>query len=158
MGLPVEKLEPDRDKRRQPVSEFVRQYRDESGTDWDKWLQSNRIELNALTPAASMAWLDSEFEKHGALKLVPPTEYAATELQDYIESTVEEQERGRIVAEVEPQIRAATEERLAKIRRRMPSPDALVLAVQQTNHKRRRWQWRHAVSEIADTMSGEAQP
>ena len=63
MGLPVEKLEPDRDKRRQPVSEFVRQYRDESGTDWDKWLQSNRIELNALTPAASMAWLDFRIRK-----------------------------------------------------------------------------------------------
>jgi hypothetical protein len=72
MGLQVEKVKRDSNKRL-PVADYV----DEK---WQKWLQKNRIELNAMTTPRLLAWLDRKFEEYGG-KLVPPESVLADRLE-----------------------------------------------------------------------------
>jgi Histidine kinase-, DNA gyrase B-, and HSP90-like ATPase len=156
MGLPVEELEIAEDARRQAVSEYVRQYRDESGTDWDEWLQENRIELNAMTPAQLIGWLDSEVEKHGELKLVPPGGYASLQLYDYVEATIRDMEHDRIMAEIAPQIQAAVEARLGKISISLPGDYDLAEGLRSTVHEHRDQHWEDALRNIGDQLISDA--
>ena len=38
----------------------------------DEWLQTHRVELNAMTTPQFIAWLDRKMAEHGDGKLVPP--------------------------------------------------------------------------------------
>src|SRR5262249_28595320 len=68
MGLDVEDVERDGNKRK-PVAEYVLGRDD--GDQWEEWLQSHRVELNAITTPEFIAWLDAKMAAHGAGKLVP---------------------------------------------------------------------------------------
>ena len=46
MGLEVETLEAS--KTRKPTAEYIKDH-DDDGEDWDEWLQTHRVELNAMT-------------------------------------------------------------------------------------------------------------
>jgi hypothetical protein len=52
MGLEVETLE--EPKRVKPVADYVR----EQGDNWEDWLQTHRVELNAMTTPQFIEWLD----------------------------------------------------------------------------------------------------
>ena len=66
MGLEVETLkEKDRVK---PVAEYVHEH----DGDWVDWLQTNRVELNAMTTPQLIAWLDQKMAEFGDGKLIPP--------------------------------------------------------------------------------------
>ena len=43
-----------------------------TGNDWDEWLQTHRVELNAMTTPELIEWLDGKMEEHGDGKLIPP--------------------------------------------------------------------------------------
>ena len=58
MGLPVEDISY---KRPQPISDYMRS----QPGNWHAWLQHHRVELNALSPAELMAFLDEKVEEHG---------------------------------------------------------------------------------------------
>ena len=49
-----------------------------------KWLQTHRVELNAMTPGELIRWLDEHVEQHGALKVIPPAELAADILRQTV--------------------------------------------------------------------------
>ena len=69
MGLNVEDL-PERQKPQAGRRLHQRsRWRDE---DWDEWLQTHRVELNEMTPAQLIAWLDEKMDEHGDGKLIPP--------------------------------------------------------------------------------------
>ncbi len=70
MGLEVETLEEPRSASR-PVADYVRERDD--GDDWEDWLQTHRVELNAMTTPQLIAWLDEKMAEHGDGKLIPPT-------------------------------------------------------------------------------------
>ena len=36
------------------------------------WLQTNRVELNAMTTPQLIEWLDEKMAEHGDGKLIPP--------------------------------------------------------------------------------------
>ena len=55
MGLEVETVEDSKSKKRKPVADYVREADDR---DWEEWLQTNRVELNAMTTPQFIAWLD----------------------------------------------------------------------------------------------------
>ena len=59
MGLEVETIE-EKD-RRKPVADYDRRVRRRS-RDWDEWLQTHRVELNAMTTPQLIAWLDDKME------------------------------------------------------------------------------------------------
>ena len=68
MGLEVEDVE--EGKYRKPVADI----RDRTMNDRDEWLQSRRVELNAMITPQFIEWLDRKMAKHGAGKLIPPSD------------------------------------------------------------------------------------
>lgn len=89
MGLAVEKVEPMKDAKHRPVADYVPQR-------WEIWLQTNRIELNAMTSPQFVAWLDSKMAEQEGSKLVPPAEV----LTDHLIGTTRNVLRERITAEI----------------------------------------------------------
>jgi len=82
MGLEVETVE--EGKRRKAVADYVR----DSPDDWEDWLQTNRVELNAMTTPQFIAWLDQKMAKHGSGKLIPPPDVLEAEVAERIEEKV----------------------------------------------------------------------
>ena len=83
MGLEVEDVE-EKD-RRKPVADYVLDREDlaPDGEPWEDWLQTHRVELNAMTTPRFIAWLDGKMADQS--KLVPPAEVLAAELDERIE-------------------------------------------------------------------------
>jgi hypothetical protein len=95
MGLEVEQVE--RGERRKPTADYVR---DGPGfEDWDGWLQTHRVELNAMTTPAFIEWLDLKMAEHGSGKLVPPEAVLVAEFDERIAAGVAEVVRDRILRE-----------------------------------------------------------
>jgi hypothetical protein len=65
MGLEVETVE--QGKYPKPVADYVREH----GGNWDNWLQTHRVELNAMTTPQLIQWLDQKMADHGSGKLIP---------------------------------------------------------------------------------------
>lgn len=61
MGLQVENFREDtgRNMRKLPIADYVAQ---KDNGRWAKWLQTNRVELNAMTSPQFIDWLDGKFE------------------------------------------------------------------------------------------------
>ena len=49
---------------------------------WEEWLQTHRIELNAMSTPQFLQWLDDKMEESGRGKLIPPAEVLWTELKE----------------------------------------------------------------------------
>jgi hypothetical protein len=71
MGLEVETVEVG--KQRKAVADYVRERDDR---DWEEWLQSHRVELNAMTTPEFIEWLDRKLAGHDG-KLIPPDDVLA---------------------------------------------------------------------------------
>jgi hypothetical protein len=93
MDLQVEQIER-KGKGLLPVAWYVLDRDD--GPEWDRWLQNNRVELNAMTSPEFIAWLDDKMEQHGEGKVIPPD----TILRDRLVSTAEEIVRERTIQEI----------------------------------------------------------
>jgi hypothetical protein len=87
MGLEVESVEAS--KRRKPVADYVleRDSRSESD-DWETWLQTRRVELNAMSTPKFIEWLDHKMAEHGSGKLIPPPHVLTKELAESIDREV----------------------------------------------------------------------
>jgi len=84
-------------KRRSAVAEYVLQRED--GKQWADWLQDKRVELNAMTTPAFIAWLDRKMEEYGQGRLVPPAQIIGDRLQRQVHAQVEQAVRTTILAE-----------------------------------------------------------
>lgn len=80
MGLPVEPVDT---KSRVPVADYLE-------PEWREWLQTNRIELNAMTSPQFIEWLDSKLAEHDAGKVIPPVEVLASALREEVASIVQD--------------------------------------------------------------------
>ena len=107
MGLQVERFS--RGKNRAPVADYVlaRTDRAPDGSRWEDWLQTHRIELNAMPTPLFIAWLDRKMAQHGVLKLIPPTEVMAQELDERVEDKVRAAITERILREAAWTIRSS---------------------------------------------------
>src|SRR4051812_20658451 len=72
MGLEVEAVE-EADRHR-PVAGYAR--------EWKQWLQTNRVELNAMTTPQLIQWLNGKMADYD--KLIPPAEVLEKELAERI--------------------------------------------------------------------------
>ena len=73
MGLESETVK--EGEKRKPVADYVLERdRGADGTTWEEWLQTHRVELNAMTTPQFIAWLDAKMAEHGDGKLIPPPE------------------------------------------------------------------------------------
>ena len=65
MGLEVEDVE--EGERRKAVADYVREREDARSRRqyWEEWLQTHRVELNAMTTPQFIEWLDGKMAEHG---------------------------------------------------------------------------------------------
>jgi hypothetical protein len=151
-GLEVETV-PQGDQRK-AVAEYVLE-RDDGGY-WDNFLQTHRVELNAMTTPEFIEWLDAKMAEHGDGKLVPPEEVVVEELESQLETKVRAAITERILLEAgfEDQVAAA----LAEIER--PSGDTLVDGIKASFESDLELEWREHIEEEAaaavDKIMGDA--
>jgi hypothetical protein len=91
MGLAVEPVAR-KDGRAVPVAAYV-------AARWRRWLQSHRVELNAMSTPQFLAWLDRKIGLHDRGKLIPPTSVLADRLRQEARQRSFEQTRARILRE-----------------------------------------------------------
>jgi hypothetical protein len=122
LGLEVETIEDG--KRHRAVADYVREGREGDDVDWEDWLQSHRVELNAMTKPEFINWLDQKMAhlaKHGSGKLIPPPEVLETELANRLERKVRADLTEQILRE------ANFERRVAEAIAGIETPDASTL-------------------------------
>jgi hypothetical protein len=148
MGLSVETVEAG--ERRKPVADYVREQDDSE--DWEEWLQTHRVELNAMTTPQLIDWLDRKMA--GYEKLIPPGDVLSAELDEQIEETVREKIMDHILhdARFEDQVAAA----VAMIEK----PDAAELAKgirKLFEEQGRDREWRDYIKNVASLKIGDVE-
>jgi hypothetical protein len=138
MGLEVETVE--EMTRTKPVADYIRERED--GHDWENWLQTHRVELNAMTTPQLIDWLDM---KIGSGKLIPPSHVLEQDLADRIESKVRAAITERILREAN--IDDLVDEAVAEIR--VPGAAKLARDIAKLFEKQSDRQWRDAIEAVA---------
>jgi hypothetical protein len=141
MGLEVETVEAGR--QRKSVADYVYEH-DEADEDWAEWLQTQRVELNAMTTPDLIAWLDEKMANRGG-KLIPPDEVLEREFAERIEGKVRDAITDRILreADLEGQVAAA----VARIE--TPSADRLRRETAAMFEETADSEWRDLIEEAA---------
>ena len=146
MGLEVETFKAG--DRRKPVAEYVTEHpcEEPEGT-WAEWLQTKRVELNAMSTPEFIRWLDSKMAAYD--KLIPPAAVLDTELDKRIEAKVRTAITERILREagLENQVAAA----VAAIDK--PSPAVLAEGIGRLFRQEPDSEWRDHVEAIARELA-----
>jgi DNA topoisomerase VI subunit B len=147
LGLEVEDVEAG--TRRKPVADYVRERRD--GNIWDEWLQTHRVELNAMTTPQFIEWLDGKMADYE--KLIPPTDVLETELEERIEKKIRTAIVDRILREanVDAQVAAA----IAEIE--TPDSTALAAGIERLFAATPDAQWRDHIESVATELAADPQ-
>jgi hypothetical protein len=86
-GLPIE---PVTYKKRQPVGAYA--------ADWEDWLQTHRVELNAMSSPQFLVWLEEQIAPYDDGKVVPPQTVIADRLTAITKALVRERLAARMLA------------------------------------------------------------
>jgi Topoisomerase 6 subunit A/Spo11, Toprim domain len=147
MGLEVEDVEDG--KRRKAVADYILERDDVApgGSSWDDWLQTHRIELNAMTTPQFIAWLDGKLAAYD--KLIPPLDVLAAELDERIEENVRAAVTERILEE------AGVEERVAKAIAaiKKPTAPALIKGINEMFSRHPEREWRSYTASVVAQVS-----
>ncbi len=136
MGLPAEVLESG--KRNKPVAGYV-------APQWRTWLQTNRVELNAMSMPAFIAWLDRKMAKFGNGKLIPPEDVLTEDLDNRIEHKIREAVRERILRD------AGFEDQVAATLDMIERPDSgdLIRGIEVLLEEEQERSWRDHIESVA---------
>ena len=105
-GLLREPVERKSEKKR-PVADYIKE-RDQanrangnphSEPNWEEWLQDWRVELNAMTTAAFVEWMNAQFKKHGAAKVIPSEQLAVQDVTASIAETLRQRAHAEVSKE-----------------------------------------------------------
>jgi hypothetical protein len=143
MGLEAEQVSRDR---RAPVADYVSRV---PGRDWPNWLQSNRIELNAMTTPQLLEWLDAKMEAHGGGKVIPPDDVAELDLKDRLTQHIRRQITAKILREV--QVEEQVTDALSAIA--IPSSEEIVEAIEDGLAEDPVRHWTDCVADIAADLA-----
>ena len=115
------------------------------GNSWEEWLQTHRVELNAMTTPQFIAWLDGKMAQHGVGKLIPPDEVLETELKERIEKKARAAITERILreAKLDDQVKAT----VAAIK--TPRAATLVKDIKQLFKTKPERDWRSHIEAVA---------
>jgi hypothetical protein len=156
MELEAEKVERTKDKRGEPkvipVADYV-------PARWRTWLQSNRVELNAMTTPEFLEWLDGKVAPFHKGKLVPPDSVLEERLresfgiqvrQNIIEDVLRNADVDTRVARECAALESELEKQLREIRQQVHN----ALQSEPTKH------WSHPVDRVAAELacSGNGKP
>jgi hypothetical protein len=156
MGLEVETVEVKQNKegeeKRKPVADYIKAA-DESGEhgtapngdSWEEWLQTHRVELNAMTTPQFIEWLDGKMAEVKDGKLIPPSEVLEAELKARIEQKTRAAVTERILSEagLDDQVEAA----VAAIK--TPRATTLVKGIKQLFKTAPERDWRAHIETVA---------
>jgi hypothetical protein len=146
--LEVEDLEAG--EKRKPVAEYVLERED--GDHWEEWLQTHRVELNAMTTPEFIAWLDRKMAEHGDGKLIPPAETLESELEAKLEASVRTAITERILREAN--LEGQISEILKTIKR--PSSTELAKGINTMFDQQPELEWRAHIEAIVEKLSSKA--
>jgi hypothetical protein len=143
MGLEIETLE--ETKREKAVADYVRERDD--GDEWVDWLQTHRVELNAMTTPQFINWLDEKMAEFGSGKLIPPENVLEDTLAEWTEVKIRAEITARILrdANFEGQVAAA----LVAAAIRAPSGATIARDIARLFGQRPDAEWRDHIEEIA---------
>ena len=143
MGLEIEQVE-EKD-RRKPVASYV-------PDEWAEWLQTKRVELNAMTTPQFIEWLDGKMEDYE--KLIPPLDVLEEELSKSIEEKIRSAFTERILRE------SRFEDQVAEAIARIEKPDAAALedGIEGLFEEQPDAQWRDHITAIAEERAHVLQP
>lgn len=96
LGLAVETVTY---KKRQPVADYIKEHGGGDGVNWVGWLQTHRIELNAMDTETLLRWLDGKMADHARGKVVPPHTTIAAHLREGVRQELEATITERVIAE-----------------------------------------------------------
>jgi hypothetical protein len=145
MGLEPEPVKRDKKKKVLPVARYV-------GEEWREWLQTNRVELNAMTMPQFLAWLDRKFADRIG-KVVPPATVMADRLESEVRQNLRESIAERLLAEagIENLIERALAERAEQIRIAI---ETIVEDVTDALDESPQEPWTGPVEEVAAEIAG----
>lgn len=145
MGLQVETF--DEGKNDRPVADYI--YSRRGGGRWVEWLQTHRVELNAMTTPQLIGWLDEKMAEHGDGKLIPPADVLDAELAENFEAKVRANLTERILREANLEGRVA--EALASIK--MPTAVTLTEGIEKLFEGSPERAWRDHIEAVATELS-----
>jgi hypothetical protein len=104
LGLQVESFE--KRKQKTVVAKYISRHDrdddnpdDKSGWEWAEWLQTNRIELNAMTSPQFVEWLEGKFGEIATKKVVPPSRVLEKALKNAAEAKLRAQLAKKILTD-----------------------------------------------------------
>ena len=146
MGLEVETFA--QGDNRKPVADYVRRARQRRGTNWEEWLQTHRVELNAMTTPELIEWLDDKMEKHGDGKLIPPVYVLVEELMAKTEQRLRAEITASVLSEAGLEARVAA----AMAALSLPDGDNLRRGVAEMFEDEPERDWRAHIEAVADDL------
>ena len=146
MGLEVETVEAS--DRRKAVADYVRERQDSDR--WENWLQTHRIELNAMTTPQFIEWLDEKMAAYD--KLVPPPEVLESELDDRIEQKIRDAITERVLREANIDAQVTT----ALVDIEKPEAATLAEGVKKLFEDEPESEWRGYIEAVAIELADAA--
>ncbi|MCW8138229.1 MAG: hypothetical protein KIT58_04920 [Planctomycetota bacterium] len=121
--------------------------------EWREWLQSHRVELEAMTSEEFLRWLDKKMEEQEGQKVVPPPDVLADDLRA---KTIEKFEgRTRAQLEEEAGIAAKTAEIVAEASSRLvlPASDEVEQNVRESLESDPGSLWKRPIDRLAEELA-----
>jgi hypothetical protein len=146
-GLEVEPVKAG--DRRRPVAAYVDRHPCGIAKSWSEWLQTHRVELNAMSTPQFVAWLDEKMADYD--KLVPPGDVLTSELDKRVEVKIRADITERILraASLENQVAAA----IAAIEK--PSAAVIENGIRRLFRQKRDSVWRDHLEAITHQLAGD---
>lgn len=142
MGLEIEKLE--KKKGKKPVAAYVPE-------KWKLWLQTNRVELNAMDSELFVSWLEGKFNEYDTGKVVPDLETLAINLENTVRERVEQEIRERILREARYGDQVVS--RMSEIAPILNTRNEIIKSeVNDTLNSHRELHWKKVVTDIGNRM------
>jgi hypothetical protein len=141
--------------------------------NWESWLQDWRVELNAMTTAEFVGWMNAQFEKHGAVKVIPSEELAlrsvtesveenllsaaAVEVREERQEELEELQRqmNELEEEIKEESQARADERFEEIK--LPTGSEAVEKIKEWLERWDHSHWRISIDSVAVNLIPEEQ-
>lgn len=146
MGLEVETIDPPKNGRR-PVAAYVH-------PDDEEWLQTHRVELNAMSSPEFLTWLDDKVRAYGTGKLVPPPDVQRQALTTALEEETREQVREQLLKEHD--FEGRVQQALAILTPRTDEIAATIVKhVQDALTEDERQHWKEPIEQVAKGVVDE---
>jgi hypothetical protein len=146
MGLESEAFE--KKEKRRPVANYVTERPD--GDHWNKWLQSNRYELDAMSTPQFLEWITAKIEAHDDVgKVIPPAEFIAETADGCLRTALRNRIEERILREANVDV--LVEDELAAIGRLDLTPEGAQEWLSENNDRL----WLHYVEGAVEDVVGD---